>query len=55
MTSFGILYGLGDMRTPLFIAVGVNVTNLCLDGLLIFGAGPFQLVRICVNIALKLA
>ena len=40
MTSFGILYGLGDMRTPLFIAVGVNVMNICFDALLIFGAGP---------------
>ena len=40
MTSFGVLYGLGDMRTPLFIAVGVNVMNICFDALLIFGAGP---------------
>lgn len=40
MTSFGILYGLGDMRTPLLIAVSVNVINLFLDVLLIFGAGP---------------
>jgi MATE family multidrug resistance protein len=40
MISFGILYGLGDMRTPLCIAVGVNVVNLCLDVWFIFGAGP---------------
>jgi MATE family, multidrug efflux pump len=40
MISFGILYGLGDMRTPLCIAVGVNVVNLCLDAWFIFGAGP---------------
>lgn len=40
MTSTGILYGLGNMRTPLFIAVGVNVLNICLDALLIFGFGP---------------
>ncbi|BHH84700.1 MATE family efflux transporter [Desulforhopalus sp. 52FAK] len=40
MTSTGILYGLGNMRTPLFIAVGVNVVNICLDALLIFGSGP---------------
>lgn len=40
MTSFGILYGLSDMKTPLFIAVTVNVLNILLDGLLIFGIGP---------------
>lgn len=40
MTSFGILYGLGHMRTPLLIAVAVNVLNICLDALLIFGFGP---------------
>lgn len=40
MTSFGILYGLGDMRTPLFIALGVNVLNIVLDAFFIFGVGP---------------
>lgn len=40
IASFGILYGLGDMRTPLLLAVGVNVMNICLDALLVFGAGP---------------
>jgi MATE family multidrug resistance protein len=28
------------MRTPLFVAVGVNVVNVLLDWLLVFGAGP---------------
>jgi MATE family multidrug resistance protein len=41
MTSFGILYGLSDMRSPLYIAVTVNVLNIVLDWLLIFGIGPF--------------
>lgn len=40
MTSFGILYGLADMRSPLIIAVTVNIMNILLDFLLIFGAGP---------------
>ena len=40
MTSFGILYGLADMRSPLLIAITVNALNILLDGLLIFGAGP---------------
>lgn len=36
----GILRGRQDMKTPLAIAVGVNVLNIALDPLLIFGAGP---------------
>ena len=40
-TCFGTLRGLQDMRTPLFVAVAVNVLNVGLDALLIFGAGPF--------------
>jgi len=34
---FGTLRGLQDMKTPLWIAVGVNVLNLGLDPVLIFG------------------
>ena len=41
MVSFGILYGLADMRTPLIVALAVNGLNIVLDGLLIFGIGPF--------------
>ncbi len=40
ITSFGILYGLQDMRTPFWIAIGVNAMNILLDAALIFGAGP---------------
>jgi len=40
VAAFGALRGLQDMRTPLRIAVGINVLNLGLDPLLIFGAGP---------------
>ncbi len=38
--SFGVLRGLQDMRTPLWIALGMNVLNILLDWLLIFGYGP---------------
>ena len=38
---FGILRGLQDMRTPFWIAVSVNLLNVILDPLLIFGYGPF--------------
>jgi len=40
LAAFGVLRGLQDMRTPLKIAVGVNVLNILLDPLLIFGWGP---------------
>lgn len=41
LVTFGVLRGLQDMRTPLWIAVGFNVLNVLLDWLLIFGNGPF--------------
>jgi len=40
MTGFGILYGLADMRSPLLIAVTVNLLNIIFDWILIFGLGP---------------
>lgn len=41
MVCFGALRGLQDMRTPLWIAIGINALNLLLDWLLIFGIGIF--------------
>ncbi len=46
MTSFGILYGLGNMRMPLVIAIAVNAMNIVLDYMLIFGYGPFPAMGI---------
>ena len=40
LAAFGVLRGLQDMRTPLKIAVGLNVVNIVLDPVLIFGWGP---------------
>ena len=40
LVSFGVMRGQQDMRTPLWIALGVNLLNLVLDWLLIFGRGP---------------
>ena len=40
VACFGALRGVQDMRTPLYVAVGVNGVNVLLDWLLIFGAGP---------------
>ncbi len=39
--SFGVLRGLQDMRTPLWIALGVNALNILLDWLLVFGNANF--------------
>lgn len=41
MVTFGALRGLQDMRTPLWIAIGVNVLNVGLDWLFIFGYASF--------------
>lgn len=41
LTCFGSLRGVQDMRTPLYVAVGINIVNVLLDWLFIFGAGPF--------------
>ncbi|MGA7304615.1 MAG: MATE family efflux transporter, partial [Rhodothermales bacterium] len=40
IVAFGLLRGVQDMRSPLRIAVGVNVINIVLDPVLIFGLGP---------------
>jgi MATE family multidrug resistance protein len=40
VACFGALRGVQDMRTPLYVAVGVNGVNVLLDWWLIFGAGP---------------
>lgn len=37
LATFGILRGLQDMRSPLWIALIINVLNIVLDALLIFG------------------
>jgi MATE family multidrug resistance protein len=46
MVTFGVLRGLQDMRTPLWIAIGVNLLNVLLDWLLIFGNGPFPAMAV---------
>lgn len=40
LVAFGVLRGLQDMRTPLWIAGGFNLLNILLDAPLIFGVGP---------------
>ena len=39
LAAFGALRGAHDMRTPLWMAIGMNVVNLVLDPVLIFGIG----------------
>jgi hypothetical protein len=40
LTAFGVLYGLQDMRMPLWIAVGINALNIVLDCDVDFRPGP---------------
>ena len=40
LALFGVLRGLQDMTTPLWVALGTNALNILLDWLLVFGAGP---------------
>jgi len=40
LAGFGALRGMQDMRTPLWIAVTINILNMVLDAPLIFGWGP---------------
>lgn len=44
--SFGALRGLQDMKTPLWIAVGINAANILLDAVFIFGLGPIPALGI---------
>ena len=46
ITCFGALRGLQDMRTPMWIALGINLLNIILDAILIFGWGPFPAMGI---------
>ena len=46
ITAFGVLRGLQDMRTPLWVAMAVNALNILLDFLLIFGMGPIPAMGI---------
>ena len=46
IASFGVLRGLQDMRTPTAIAVGVNLLNIALDPILIYGWGPVPRLEI---------
>jgi len=40
LSLFGVLRGLQDMKTPLWIALGTNGINIFLDWILVFGTGP---------------
>lgn len=39
LTGFGVLRGMQDMKTPLWIATGINILNIVLDAPFIFGFG----------------
>jgi MATE family multidrug resistance protein len=40
LAAFGALRGLQDMRRPFWIAASLNLLNVALDWILVFGAGP---------------
>ncbi len=44
--AFGALRGIQDMKTPLRVAVGLNLLNVVLDAILVFGAGPIPALGI---------
>ena len=44
--SFGVLRGLQDMRSPLWIALGVNALNILLDWMLVFGNLGFPVLGV---------
>lgn len=46
LAAFGALRGLQDMKTPLWIAVGLNALNIALDPILIFGAASIPALGI---------
>jgi MATE family multidrug resistance protein len=46
IAAFGVLSGFQEMRIPLWIALTVNLVNVLLDAVLIFGVGPFPALGI---------
>jgi MATE family, multidrug efflux pump len=46
IAAFGILRGMQNMRIPLWTAVFINLMNILLDAVLIFGLGPFPVMGI---------
>jgi len=46
LTAFGVLRGLQDMRTPLWVAISLNGINIALDALLIPGWGSLPALGI---------
>ncbi|MEZ4717772.1 MAG: hypothetical protein R2851_17045 [Caldilineaceae bacterium] len=47
LSAFGVLRSQQDMRTPLWIALGLSTVNIRLGALLITGVGPLPALGIC--------